>query len=98
MRFLALALGIICAFATDDSDAAGATAGWVEHAGNVHTRFTGANGTFAQFGDSISFTMAFWAPLASEPKNMTPETSRALRVVKRRIRPECWSKWKGPAY
>ena len=37
---------------------------WVEAMKKVHARFTGTNGTFAQFGDSISFTMAFWSPLA----------------------------------
>ena len=36
----------------------------------AHARFTGTPGTFAQFGDSITVTMAFWAPLQSKPKNM----------------------------
>ena len=43
---------------------------WLEPMKKVHARFTGTPGTFAQFGDSITVSMAFWAPLRGEPKNM----------------------------
>jgi hypothetical protein len=39
-------------------------------------------GTFAQFGDSITFSGAFWSPLALEPKNMSPGAKEAYRVVR----------------
>lgn len=71
---------------------------WVEAMRKVHARFTGTPGTFAHFGDSITVTMAFWAPLAGAPKNMDAEMTRALALVKGRLRPECWSRWKGPDF
>lgn len=68
---------------------------WIEPMKKVHTRFTGTNGTFAHFGDSITVTMAFWAPLAGEPKNMSAEMARAHRMTKAYQKTECWSRWKG---
>src|SRR5438128_498709 len=38
-------------------------ADWRGHIRKVHAKFTGRKGTFAQFGDSITVTMAFWTPL-----------------------------------
>ena len=38
-------------------------ADWVEPMKQVHARFTGSRGTFALFGDSITVSLAFWAPL-----------------------------------
>ena len=71
---------------------------WVEPMKQVHSRFSGTRGTFAQFGDSISVTMAFWAPLAGEPKNMNAEARRARAQVKSHMKPECWNKWKGARF
>jgi len=71
---------------------------WVEPMKKVHSRFTGAKGTFAHFGDSITVTMAFWTPLAGDPKNMSAEMERALRLVKAHQKAECWSRWKGPEF
>lgn len=71
---------------------------WVEPMKKVHARFTGAKGTFAQFGDSITVTMAFWAPLAGNPKNMSPEMARAHQLVRGYQKAECWSRWKGPEF
>ncbi|HWB06842.1 MAG TPA: SGNH/GDSL hydrolase family protein [Verrucomicrobiales bacterium] len=71
---------------------------WVEPMKKVHARFTGTSGTFAQFGDSITVTMAFWTPLESAPKNMSPEAASAHQLVKSWIKPECWRKWKGAEY
>jgi lysophospholipase L1-like esterase len=65
----------------------------------VHARFSGTPGTFAHFGDSITVTMAFWSPLAyADPKTLPPDLARDHRLVKGYLRPECWSKWKGPEY
>lgn len=71
---------------------------WVGPMKQVHARFTGTKGTLAQFGDSITVTMAYWAPLEGEPRNMPPEMARAHALVKKYMRPECWRKWKGPEY
>jgi len=64
----------------------------------VHARFTGQKGTFAHFGDSITVTMAFWAPLPYARKNAPAEMERAFRLVNAYLRPECWRQWKGPKY
>ena len=77
---------------------AGDSASWVEPMRKVHARFSGVAGTFAQFGDSITVTMAFWAPLAGNPKNMSAGMQRALQTVKSYQKPECWRGWKGPEF
>ena len=45
---------------------------------NVHARFTGTRGTFAQFGDSITVTKAFWSGLPYEHRNLPPDGEKAL--------------------
>jgi lysophospholipase L1-like esterase len=71
---------------------------WVAPMKKVHARFTGTKGTFAQFGDSITVTMAFWAPLAGEPKKMSKEMAKAHALVKKYQKAECWNRWKGEQY
>jgi len=78
--------------------ASGDSSYWVEPMKKVHARFTGTAGTFAHFGDSITVTMAFWAPLAGNPKSMSPEMARAHRLVNGYQKAECWSRWKGPDF
>jgi len=72
--------------------------GWVEPMKKVHTRFTGTKGTLACFGDSITVSMAFWAPLAYEPKKMPPAMAKAHALVKSHMKPGCWNKWRGPEF
>jgi len=56
---------------------------WVEPMKKVHARFTGEKGAFAQFGDSITVTMAFWSPLVWSRKNMDePTQAGAWRVAR----------------
>ena len=74
------------------------TPDWVEPMRRVHARFKGQPGTFAQFGDSITVSMAFWAPVPQERKNAPPELERALQRVNRTMRPACWREWKGPEF
>jgi hypothetical protein len=81
----------------DDANAA-AAADWVTPMREVHARFTGTPGTFAQFGDSITVTMAFWAPLEAKPKNMNAEIAKAHDLVVSYLKPECWRTWKGPEF
>jgi lysophospholipase L1-like esterase len=71
---------------------------WVGPMKKVHARFTGQKGTFAAFGDSITVTMAFWAPLPYSHKNMSPETEAAYKLVKDYMKPDCWNKWKGAEF
>ncbi len=73
-------------------------ANWAERMRAVHSHFTGTNGTFAQFGDSITFSMAFWAPLETAPKKMNAQTARAYSLVKQQMNENCWRKWKGPEF
>lgn len=70
---------------------------WVEAMRQVHRKFSGQKGTFAQFGDSITVTMAFWTPLPHARKNAPPEMERAFKIVNSYMRPECW-RWKGPEF
>jgi GDSL-like Lipase/Acylhydrolase family len=72
--------------------------GWREAMARVHSRFHGRPGTFAQFGDSITVTLAFWTPLKYARKNAPAEMERAYRRVEGYMRPECWREWKGPEY
>jgi lysophospholipase L1-like esterase len=71
---------------------------WVEAMKKVHSKFTGEKGTLACFGDSITISMAFWAPLRGARKNMSPEGEAAFQTVNEYMKPDCWSKWKGPEY
>jgi hypothetical protein len=64
----------------------------------IHGRFKGKAGTFACFGDSITFTMAFWAPLPDGRRNASPAMEEAFALVKGHQREECWRGWKGPEY
>ena len=71
---------------------------WADAMRKVHAKFTGKPGTFAQFGDSITVTVAFWSPLEYELKNFSPEAEKDLQLVKGYMRKECWHDWKGPKF
>ncbi|MBI4657752.1 MAG: hypothetical protein HY735_02685 [Verrucomicrobia bacterium] len=71
---------------------------WVAPMKTVHSRFTGEAGTLAQFGDSITVSMAFWTPLVEKPKDMDAAAARAHSLVKGYLRLECWREWKGPRF
>ena len=78
VRVIALSLAILAA-CTARLPAADDAKDWVEPMKKVHAKFTGSKGTFAQFGDSITVTMAFWSPLrsgerhAGEPSRIPPD-------------------------
>jgi lysophospholipase L1-like esterase len=71
---------------------------WVAPMRTVHAQFTGSARTLAQFGDSITISMAFWAPLAGTPKNMSADTTATHALVKTYLNPDCWTKWRGPEF
>jgi hypothetical protein len=72
---------------------------WVEPMRKVHARFTGEKGTLAQFGDSITVTLAFWTPMLYEaPKNTDAATAADYALVKGYLQEKCWRQWKGPEF
>ena len=98
-RTAKLAFGLLSLVAASATAAEKATPGdWIEPMTQVHSRFSGTKGTFAQFGDSITVTMAYWTPLAGEPKNMNADARQAHMRVKDFMKAECWNKWKGPEF
>lgn len=70
---------------------------WVAPMRDVHAKFTGKPGTFAQFGDSITVTFAYWAPLQYERKNLDDAGQRAWERVSGHMLKECW-RWKGTEF
>ena len=72
-------------------------AAWVAPMREVHAKFTGKAGTFAQFGDSITVTFAYWAPLQYERKNLDDVGKRAWGRVSGYMLKECW-RWKGAEF
>jgi len=89
-----LTVGLIFTGASRGAD----VAKWVEPMKDVHARFKGTPGTLAAFGASITVSMAFWAPLQGDPKDMPDDMKAAHARVKAYLKPECWARWKGPAY
>jgi hypothetical protein len=71
---------------------------WVTPLKEVHARFNGKPGTLALFGDSITLTKAFWAPLSYAPKNLPEPLAKNLNLVKSYMLEECWSRWRGASY
>ena len=70
----------------------------VDRMREVHAHFKGEKGTLALFGDSISVSLAFWAPLAYECRNVPPGMQEALTTIRTYIKPECWRDWRGPEF
>lgn len=71
---------------------------WAENARKTHARFTGKSGTLALFGDSITFSQAFWTPLRSNRRNASPMLECAIRRAEAHLLPECWRDWRGPEF
>ena len=93
MRWL-LSLVLIAAAASARAD----EPAWVAPMKTVHAKFTGKAGTFANFGDSITVTMAYWAPLRYEHKNLDAAAQKAFDLVNAYMLKDCWDKWKGPDF
>ena len=90
------------ALATDRGDAPDAKSdadpAWVEPMKRVHAKFTGKAGSFALFGDSITVSLAFWAPLRHDRGNMDQAAQEAFDLVNNHMLPECWSDWRGTEF
>jgi lysophospholipase L1-like esterase len=74
---------------------------WVEPMTKVHAPFQGTRGYVAQFGDSITYSMAFWSPLGWDDPSQYLVGEDGLPKVPRQTR---WrdvilgTKDKGPEY
>jgi lysophospholipase L1-like esterase len=90
---LSLIIALACTAAARGEDEP-----WVAPMKQVHAKFTGKAGAFAQFGDSITVTMAYWAPLRYERKGVDPAGQKAFDLVNPYMLKDCWDKWKGPDY
>lgn len=71
---------------------------WVPAMREVHKNFTGTPGTLALFGDSITDSLAFWAPLEYAPKTLDRSLAEPIATVKGHMKPDCWRKWRGPDF
>jgi hypothetical protein len=93
---VSLSAGI--ASAADRADPVPSQAAWVEPMKKVHAKFSGKKGTFANFGDSITVTMAYWADLPYGHKNLSADAEKDFKLVTDRMAKECWRDWKGPKF
>jgi lysophospholipase L1-like esterase len=89
---LSLVMVALCASAHADEPP------WLAPMKQVHAKFTGQPGTFAQFGDSITVTMAYWSGLRYEHKNLDASAQKAWERVSGYMNKDCWDKWKGPEF
>lgn len=95
---VALAMAACSAATVAAAEPPAADDAWVSAMRAVHERFDGASGTLAQFGDSITVSLAYWAPLEHEARNASAEMETALARVRGWQRPECWREWRGGDY
>jgi len=72
---------------------------WVEPMRDVHKQFKGKPGTFAQYGDSITVTMAYLAGYSwagkIQPKNCPPDVQKEMDAVAAHSDLKLWREWKG---
>jgi len=72
---------------------------WVPAMRAVHEKFTGKPGTLAQYGDSITVTMAYLAHYSYgkkiEPKNCPRDVQKECDLVSEHADLSLWRKWKG---
>ncbi len=69
---------------------------WVEPMQQVHANFQGNRGTIARFGDSITYSGAFFKPLQNNFTNTSPEEQEALTWLRNYMVPSCWT-WQDDA-
>ncbi len=71
---------------------------WADPMRRVHAKFAGQRGTVAQFGDSITITMAFFVPLQYEIRNLPDDLKEAHAWIRKYVQSRCWRGWKGPRF
>jgi hypothetical protein len=70
---------------------------WVPAMRQVHAKFKGRKGSFAEFGDSITVSRAFWFTMRYTAEKGPPEMVKAFRLVSVHMLEDCWDR-KGPEY
>jgi lysophospholipase L1-like esterase len=95
-RRIALGLTLLLATATAQP-AETQKPGWVEPMRKVHARFSGEPGTFAQFGDSITDSRAFWTSLKWKRDNASQKMLADFELVRGHMLDDCWDR-KGAVY
>ena len=65
---------------------------WISVMREVHARYTGKPGVFAQFGDSITDSRAFWSGLPYSRKNASREMEAAFQLVNTYMLKDCWDR------
>jgi len=70
---------------------------WVPAMKKVHEKFTGERGVFAEFGDSITCSRAFWFTMRYHAEKGSPEMVRAYGIVNKHMLADCWDR-KGPQH
>ena len=71
---------------------------WAPVMKKVHANFKGKSGTFAHFGDSITYSMAFWSSLQWKPEKAEEGFEESRQRVLKYMLKDCWRGWKGPKY
>ena len=71
---------------------------WVKPMKKVRAKFAGQRGTVAQFGDSITITMAFFVPIQGKIKNLPADLKPAHEWVGNYVQRRSWRAWKGADY
>jgi lysophospholipase L1-like esterase len=80
-------LSVAAAMALAAGWAGAADADWVAAMREVHKDFQGTAGYVAQFGDSITYSMAFWKPFSwSDPDAYLPDDGLPKRPAEKRWR------------
>jgi len=75
--------------------ASAAEPAWAENVKKIHASFKGTPGQVAQFGDSITFTMAFFTPMLYQPSNVPADLAPTLKWMVEYIQKPCWRDIKG---
>lgn len=96
-RYIAFAVGLFLMVSQTPQPVPADSPDWVEPMRNVHSRFQGERGTFAQFGDSITDSRAFWYPLRWKRTNASPQMREAFQLVNDYMLEDCWDR-KGSQY
>jgi hypothetical protein len=67
---------------------------WVDAMRQVAAKGQARKGVLVNLGDSITYSMAYFAPLQFKKQNMSPAMAEAFETVDGRMRKECY-RWKG---
>ena len=99
MRLRSVAIVLLAAVSLQSPFAQAAEqSAWAPAMKKVHANFKGKRGTFAHFGDSITYSMAFWSSLQWKPAKALDGLEQSRQRVMKYMVKDCWRGWKGAAY